>query len=470
MRGSVQRHVRALGVPRALGALAALAALAALGIPAAQAQPDWDWTPTSASGTLLGQVTWNGVPATAAHWVGAFDPGGHCAGAAQVIENGGLGYVSLAIYGDDATTPALDEGITGGEAFTLRVWTAGAEATLEDAEGNTVFLTNWANTNGAPMPAYADPGVVFAFTGGSGVAWVCPGTVCSAAGPLALTAFPAGGTFSGPGVSGGLFFPNVAGLGTHDLQYTVGGLSAPCAVTVVDNPDATIVPVEALCANDPDVPLEAVTPGGIWSGPGVFAGFLDPSAVTPGTHWVTYLLDWGACAAESSVPVTVFPAPPTPELVPSPSGGLAIAGTAPGATGPWTWFENGLELPSLAGQSHHPSPSAGQTYSTNSSNSYGCIAWSAPFLWSPLSLPALPSPLAPPASEGTWHLVSGCLHPAPSPPTAVSWHDPSGRLFHTGPCIPPATHGLVYAVIVPPPTLGAPPSTIVPITLKFVLP
>src|SRR5690606_22837127 len=42
--------------------------------------------------------------------------------------------------------------------------------------------------------------------------------VCN--GPLALTGYPAGGAFSGPGVSGNSFNPSTAGVGTHTITYT----------------------------------------------------------------------------------------------------------------------------------------------------------------------------------------------------------------------------------------------------------
>lgn len=46
-------------------------------------------------------------------------------------------------------------------------------------------------------------------------------SVCSVAAPFALTGgYPAGGTYSGPGVSNGIFDPSVAGMGTHTITYT----------------------------------------------------------------------------------------------------------------------------------------------------------------------------------------------------------------------------------------------------------
>ena len=44
-------------------------------------------------------------------------------------------------------------------------------------------------------------------------------TYCLDAAPIYLTATPPGGTFSGDGVSDGLFYPEVAGVGTHTITY-----------------------------------------------------------------------------------------------------------------------------------------------------------------------------------------------------------------------------------------------------------
>jgi hypothetical protein len=49
---------------------------------------------------------------------------------------------------------------------------------------------------------------------------ITTGTLCAADAPLTLTgATPAGGVFSGTGVSGGMFNPTVAGVGTHVINY-----------------------------------------------------------------------------------------------------------------------------------------------------------------------------------------------------------------------------------------------------------
>lgn len=46
--------------------------------------------------------------------------------------------------------------------------------------------------------------------------------VCSDSGPMMLTGTPLGGVFEGPGMSGNMFYPSVAGMGTHTVYYYAG--------------------------------------------------------------------------------------------------------------------------------------------------------------------------------------------------------------------------------------------------------
>jgi len=52
---------------------------------------------------------------------------------------------------------------------------------------------------------------------------------CFTTQPITLSGMPAGGIFSGPGMFGNIFYPNVAGIGSHFISYTytdVNGCSA----------------------------------------------------------------------------------------------------------------------------------------------------------------------------------------------------------------------------------------------------
>jgi hypothetical protein len=65
----------------------------------------------------------------------------------------------LSIYGDDNTTPDIDEGMSSGEDFILKIWDS-SENIIWDYPEN---FSGWYNNNGAPMEGYNDPYVVYDF-------------------------------------------------------------------------------------------------------------------------------------------------------------------------------------------------------------------------------------------------------------------------------------------------------------------
>ncbi len=65
-------------------------------------------------------------------------------------------------------------------------------------------------------------------------------TMCHNAAARTLTANVAGGTWSGPGVSGSTFTPATAGAGTHTITYTLEGCTATQTITVNQTPTPTI--------------------------------------------------------------------------------------------------------------------------------------------------------------------------------------------------------------------------------------
>ena len=111
-------------------------------------QPDgWSTTPNPSSGYFIGQATIDGIPAGEGDWSAAFDEDGNCAGAVVLIMNAGLAYINMPIYGDDSTTPDVDEGMNAGENFTLKLWDSSADAILE----YPTSFDCWYNNNGAPF-------------------------------------------------------------------------------------------------------------------------------------------------------------------------------------------------------------------------------------------------------------------------------------------------------------------------------
>lgn len=139
--------------------------------------------------------------------------------------------------------------------------------------------------------------------------------VCVGSGDLQLTGSPAGGTWSGTGVtSSGVL--GTATAGTYTLTYSFG--SATCliqdqitvvvhALPVVDAGDAI-----AVCLDGGVQVLTATPPGGTWSGNGVdAAGSFDPLLALPDDNVVTYSYTdpVTGCSNTDAAIVTVHPLP-----------------------------------------------------------------------------------------------------------------------------------------------------------------
>ena len=176
-------------------------------------------------------------------------------------------------------------------------------------------------------------------------------SVCENASAVTLTpATPAGGTYSGPGVTGTTFNPAAAGAGTHTVTYSyVDGagctrtgssqVTVNALPTVTYNETTTIV-----CADASAVTLAPGTPaGGTYSGPGVSGTTFDPATAGAGTHTVTYSFTDGMGCMSSDVSQIVVNALPAVSYVETagtvcvdnPSFTLAAGSPAGGAyTGP----------------------------------------------------------------------------------------------------------------------------------------
>ena len=102
---------------------------------------------TDLSSSLTGAVELDGESAGDGDIIAAFDASGNCAGVAAVFMHRGVSYFVLPIYGDDQTTPSIDEGLTPGETYRLKLFDASEGVIVE--HGTT--FSDWRNTNGAPL-------------------------------------------------------------------------------------------------------------------------------------------------------------------------------------------------------------------------------------------------------------------------------------------------------------------------------
>jgi hypothetical protein len=136
--------------------------------------------------------------------------------------------------------------------------------------------------------------------------------VCISNPPIPLTGSPAGGTFSGNGVTPNTFTPSVAGAGTWMAMYSFTdslgcSSSDSTAITVNALPSVSVSATSSsVCFDDANVTLTGVPSGGTFSGPGVSSNQLDPSVAGNGAHTVTYVYtDSSNCSASATTSITV---------------------------------------------------------------------------------------------------------------------------------------------------------------------
>jgi hypothetical protein len=133
------------------------------------------------------------------------------------------------------------------------------------------------------------------------------GPLCSGDASITLTGAPAGGTWSGTGVTGNQFNP-AAGTQTIDYSVTQNGCTSNASATITVNaaPTVTTGSYGPLCSGDSLLELIGSPVGGVWSGTGVSGNSFDPSV---GTQTLTYSLTQSGCTGSASTTITVTPSP-----------------------------------------------------------------------------------------------------------------------------------------------------------------
>jgi gliding motility-associated-like protein len=127
--------------------------------------------------------------------------------------------------------------------------------------------------------------------------------LCINSSSVTLTATPSGGVFSGNGVTGIIFNPGAAGVGSHTITYSIGGncpTSKTTTIVVNPLPVITIPPIGSICLNDPPINLNASPTGGIWSGPNVTGGQFIPSMAGSFTITYTYTNSNGCTSSQTT--------------------------------------------------------------------------------------------------------------------------------------------------------------------------
>ncbi|WP_375433921.1 gliding motility-associated C-terminal domain-containing protein [uncultured Hymenobacter sp.] len=195
---------------------------------------------------------------------------------------------------------------------------------------------------------------------------------CLTPGTVTLVATPAGGTFSGPGVSGNTFNPVTAGVGTHTLTYsvsdTLGCGSISQVVPIGIAPQVRVGRDTTICIDQMKAfQMRGMSPaGGTWSGPGITPGglFTPPNTNNRGgIYQLSYTYSVNGCASVATRTVVMAPTSSVnaPLNLPECSADPRYTGLAPFtyqfepvlAGGTYDWdFGDGSEHSTEAGPTH----------------------------------------------------------------------------------------------------------------------
>ncbi|MEM6765991.1 MAG: T9SS type A sorting domain-containing protein [Bacteroidota bacterium] len=126
---------------------------------------------------------------------------------------------------------------------------------------------------------------------------------------------PAGGVFSGSGITDSTFTPSSAGPGTHTITYTYSGF-AGCSsienqdILVRDKPNISMNTFESLCEDQESVELGGLPVGGNYAGVGVSGDQFTPEMAGEGFHIVSYAYtDINGCSNNTSTGINVLSVP-----------------------------------------------------------------------------------------------------------------------------------------------------------------
>lgn len=160
----------------------------------------------------------------------------------NAAENGGV-WTGTGIT--DGVNGTFDPAISGVGTFTITYTISG---TCGDTDTEDITVTQLSDATIAPISDF-----------------------CSEDASVNLTATDGGGIWSGTGIinsTSGTFNPLTAGVGTHTITYSISGTCGDSdteTITVNQQSDASIDPVNALCRQESIITMSAVEGGGTWS-------------------------------------------------------------------------------------------------------------------------------------------------------------------------------------------------------------
>lgn len=128
-----------------------------------------------------------------------------------------------------------------------------------------------------------------------------------------IEVMPSGGELSGPGIEGMYFDPQIAGIGTHNITYSITdnyGNRATISKEFVVNPlpqPFFLNDELSFCQNEDRFLLEVSPDGGVLSGAGIDGLYFDPAVAEEGIHTISYSInDENKCESTTFTKIVVF--------------------------------------------------------------------------------------------------------------------------------------------------------------------
>lgn len=143
-----------------------------------------------------------------------------------------------------------------------------------------------------------------------------PPALCATGAPHTLVGVPGGGTWSGPGVSNGLFDPSAVGPGTYKVfyQYIEGTCTSRDSMNILvdEPPTLQLDAITPKCFDADPVQLNGTPAGGVWTSltPGLIDAnaFFDPKLVpASGVYQFVYTVLENGCAFADTLDIEVYP-------------------------------------------------------------------------------------------------------------------------------------------------------------------
>jgi len=233
---------------------------------------------------------------------------------------------SVSVYGAPTVSAGIDKSICSGTNLLINTASATNYSTLNWNTTGTGTFTNGTTVSPTYTPSAADTsnGSVQLFLTSIGFAGCgnvsdtmtlillnapivsfsgLDSTYCPYDPTSTLTGVPAGGTFSGSGISGNIFNHSVAGVGNHTITYTI---TYPVGCGGASSMNTTVYPVTnvsltglgtSYCANSPSVNLLVYPPNGTLTGNGISGvGVITGSNIAPLAVASASTCNTGACS------------------------------------------------------------------------------------------------------------------------------------------------------------------------------